>query len=148
MGNPDIARLSAPGILPATNPNGLGNWLSYDLDLTFDGLAGVLDPNIGPNFYRSNGDPTAINGTFTGIFQMKDDPDGFFRVDLNVTKGDTFGFVNAPNLDPSNPYLESTFGSGQVNVSAVPAPPSLLLAGFGVAMGLMIRRQRALTQPV
>ena len=142
-GDPDIARFSAPGILPASNPNGLGNWISYNLDLTFDGLTGVLDPSLGANFYRSNGDPTAISGSFAGLFQMNVDPTGFYRVDLTVSQGNTFGFVNAAILDPSNPYLASTFGSAQIGVTAVPAPPSVLLAGFGLVMGLMIRRQRA-----
>lgn len=143
-GEPDLARLSADGILPGSNPNGFGNWLSYNLDLTFDGLNGVLDTNIAPNFYRSNGDPTAINGTFTGIFQMNDQADSpFYRVDLTITQGDTYGFVNANQLDPSNPYLTSTFGSANVNVAAVPAPPSLLLGGVGIVMGLLVRRQRA-----
>lgn len=144
-GEPDLARFSMAGFIPGANPNAFGTWLTYDLDLTFDGLTGVLDTGIAPGFYRSNGDPTAISGTFSGIFQMNDQPDNpFFRVDLTVTQGNTFGFVNANILDPDVPYLSSTFGSGQIGTtSVVPAPPGVLLAGVGIAMGLFVRRRRA-----
>ncbi|MFO0935977.1 MAG: hypothetical protein U0798_05605 [Gemmataceae bacterium] len=143
-GDPDIARFQANGVnTPATNPNGLGDWVSYDLNLTFGGLNGVLDSGIAPGFYRADGDPTSISGTFTGIFTMNDDPTGIYRVDLTITEGNTYGFANQGLLDPSNPYLSSTFGSAQIGVSAVPAPPGVLLAGIGVAMGLFVRRSRA-----
>jgi hypothetical protein len=142
-GEPDLARFSMSGFIPGANPNAFGTWLTYDLDVTFDGLNGVLDAGIAPGFYRSNGDPTAINGTFTGVFRMNDEPDSpFYRVDLSVTQGDTFGFLNASVTDPDNPYLVSTFGSAQVGTAVVPAPPGVILAGVGVMMGLIARRQR------
>jgi hypothetical protein len=142
-GEPDLARFSMAGFIPGANPNAFGTWLTYDLDATFDGLNGVLDTGIAPGFYRSNGDPTAINGTFTGVFQMNDQPDSpFFRVDLSISQGTTFGFLNANTLDPDNPYLASTFGSAQVGTNVVPAPPGVILAGVGVVMGLIARHRR------
>lgn len=142
-GEPDLARFAMAGFIPGANPNGFGTWLTYDLDVTFDGLTGVLDAGIAPGFYRSNGDPSAINGTFTGVFQMNDEATNpFYRVNLTVSQANTFGFLNAGTLDPDNPYLASTFGSAQVGTNVIPAPPGVILAGVGIAMGLIARRRR------
>lgn len=138
-GEPDRARFAQAGFIPGTNPNAFGTWVSYDLDLTFGGLNGVVDNAIAPGFIRSNGDPSSIVGSFTGIFRMNDQAtDEFYRVNLNVTQGNTYGFVNAANLDPNAPYLESTFGSAEV----LPAPPAIVLAGLGVFGALALRRRR------
>jgi hypothetical protein len=135
---PDRARFGQAGFIPGSNPAAYGTWVSYDLDLTFGGLNGVLDNAIAPGFIRSNGDPSSITGSFTGIFQMNDQPnDPFYRVTLDITQGNTYGFVNAANLDPDTPYLESTFGSAQV----VPAPPAIVLAGLGLFGALAVRRR-------
>lgn len=142
-GEPDRSRLAVAGNTPAANPSGFGTWVSYDLDLTFDGLFGSPSGLFGPNFFVSKGEPSAISGTFTGIFQMNNEPTApFFRVTTGVTLGQTYGFVNRNDLDPNEPYLESTFGGPILLVTAVPAPPGVFLAGFGAIVGLLAVRRR------
>jgi hypothetical protein len=140
-GEPDRSRMAQPGIIPGSNPNAFGNWVSYNLDLTFGGLNGVVDNGIAPGFIRSNGDPTSISGSFLGVFQMNDQSaNPYYRVSFSISQGNTYGFVNANNLDPANPYLASTFGS--VQVSVIPAPPAMVLAGIGAIVGLWVRRRQ------
>lgn len=140
-GEPDRSRFAQPGHIPGANPNAFGNWVSYDLDLTFGGLNGFVDNGIAPGFIRSNGDPTSISGSFLGIFQMNDQSTNpFYRVSLSISEGNTYGSLNNNILDPSSPYLPSTFGSLQVSV--IPAPPGMVLAGLGAFVGLWVRRRR------
>ncbi len=145
----DLARLAVgASSLPVSNPGGYGTWLSYDLDVTFGGLNGVLNPTFGPGFYTSSGDPTTATGTFNGIFQMTGD--GFYRVNLNVVKGDTYGYTNRNNgvIDEftrdssgvTNGYYISQFG-GSLAPAAVPVPPSVVLGAIGALTLVGLRRR-------
>ena len=149
----DLARLAVgASSLPPSNPGGYGTWLSYNLDVTFGGLNGVLNPTFttafGSNFYTSSGDPTTATGTFNGIFQMTGD--GFYRVNLNVVKGDTYGYTNRNNgvIDEftqnstgvTNGYYISQFG-GSLAPAAVPVPPSVVMGAIGALTLLGLRRR-------
>lgn len=145
----DLARLAVgASSLPLSNPGGYGTWLSYDIDVTFGGLNGVLNPAFGPGFYTSSGDPTSATGTFNGVFQMTGN--GFYRVNLNVVKGDTFGYLNRNNgvidgntfddLGITNGYYISQFG-GSLAPAAVPVPPSLVMGAIGALTLLGLRRR-------
>ncbi len=145
----DLARLAVGAAsLPVSNLGGYGKWLSYNLDVTFGGLNGVLNPTFGPGFYTSSGDPTTATGTFNGIFQMTGD--GFYRVNLNVVKGDTYGYTNRNNgvIDEftqnstgvTNDYYISQFG-GSLAPAAVPVPPSVVLGAIAALTLVGLRRR-------
>ncbi len=149
----DLARLAVGAAsLPVSNLGGYGTWLSYNLDVTFGGLNGVLNSTFttafGSNFYTSSGDPTTATGTFNGIFQMTGD--GFYRVNLNVVKGDTYGYTNRNNgvideftfdaLGIRNGYYISQFG-GSLAPAAVPVPPSVVLGAIGALTLVGLRRR-------
>lgn len=155
FGDPDLARLAIGGLpTQASNPSNYGNWLDYNVDITFGGLNGTLNPTFGPGFYSSSGDPTSATGTFTGVFQRYGATplgDDFFRVNLNVVLGNTYGFANRNNgvideftlqqLGITNGYYISQFGGFQNAPAVVPVPPSVVMGAIGALTLLGLRRR-------
>ena len=97
-----------------------GSFVSYELDLTATGLAGV---QVTPGFYESTNHPTAVTGSFTGIFENYGTDvsaaAGFYR--FNLTFNDlNWAFDNSGSLNGA--FSPSTFGA-----EAVPEPASLSL---------------------
>ena len=155
FGDPDLARLAIGGVsAQPSNTRNYGDWLDYNVDITFGGLTGTLNPTFGPGFYTSSGDPTSATGTFTGVFQRYGATpagDDFFRVNLNVVLGNTYGFANRNNgvIDeftlqqlgpPANGYYISQFG-GSLAPAAVPVPPSVVMGAIGAITLLGLRRR-------
>jgi hypothetical protein len=127
------------------NAERTGSWLSYSFDTTYT-LPGTatLNPSFGPGFYHYQsttvgGEPTAISGTFRGIFQASTGPDAFYVVNLTINRPTTtFALTQLAGgtLGTGEPFLFSQFGSATV----VPAPPALLLGLVGIGIGVLNRR--------
>ncbi len=120
-----------------------GIWHSYELDVTFSGLANAAW-NSAENIYEAFGHPTSVSGTFTGIFENTNDVDnsyqGFYRVGLTFGM-DSWAFrqLEAGNLDEG--YLE--FYASEFGGPAIAEPCTLLLVGSALIGFLGVMRRRA-----
>lgn len=111
-----------------------GEFLTYDLDMTFTGLAGAVDGA----YITSTGEPVGVSGHFKGIFWNNRPADlannGFYAFDLAIDQSFAPWALN--QNDPLNgPFFTSVF-------SAAPVPEPATMAALGLGALAMLRKRR------
>ncbi|HME46175.1 MAG TPA: PEP-CTERM sorting domain-containing protein [Syntrophorhabdales bacterium] len=121
--------------------NTLGTFISYQLNVTFEGLAGIADQVDGTGILATN-NPTSVNGTFKGVFQNTNtaDPtyDGFYVADLTFGL-DNWAYDQGSALD-GEPAVASRFW-GYAQADPLPEPSALFLLAFGLTGIVSIKRR-------
>lgn len=120
--------------------NTLGTFISYQVDVTFGGLAGKADQVDGTGILATN-NPTSVNGTFKSIFQNTNATDhtynGFYVATLTFGL-DNWAYDQGSNLDGEG-AVESLFW-GYSRPDSVPEPSPLVVLAFGLAGIVVIGR--------
>lgn len=118
----------------AGEPNDRGTFHSYQLEITFGGLAGAWNPATG--MYEATNHPTSVSGTFSAIFENTSAPNSFYVVDWtygmdNWAYGQGSGLVGGP--------IDGSFFASDL---AVPEPASMAMLVLGIPMVVVWRRLR------
>jgi len=145
----DFARLSA-----IDNVNDGGRFLDYVLELTALGLNGQPTTIGGLPFIEAIGEPTAVTGSFSGLFELTEnqtspDNQGFYLFDFTLDL-DNYAYENRADLTPNisldggNTFFDSTFQTSSFTAQAeIPTPATLGLLATGLlGLGFAVRRRR------
>ncbi len=148
-GADDFARLSA-----IDNVNDGGRFLDYVLELTALGLDGQPTTIGGLPFIEANGEPTAVNGSFSGLFELTEnqtspDNQGFYLFDFTLDL-DNFAYENRADLTPNisldggDTFFDGTFQTSSFTAQVeIPTPATLGLLATGLlGLGFAVRRRR------
>jgi hypothetical protein len=120
----------------AGEPNTGGTFHSYDVDITFGGLAGAWNPST--NTYEATNHPSTVTGTFHGIFENTSAVNSFYVVDWTYAF-DNWAFGQGGSLVEGG--IQDSFFASDFNLVA-PEPTSGILLGLGVMIFLRRKKTR------